>query len=345
MKGALQRAARQVEAGTVLSTERSRELFGAVLAGDFAEEELAALLRGLAARGEAATEIAGAAAALREAMIPFEHGFPEAIDTCGTGGDGLGSFNLSTAAALVAAAAGARVIKHGNRHQSSRCGSADLLEAAGVSLAPSPAVAQRMLAELGIVYLHAPAFHPGLGAVAPLRRRLGIRTLFNFLGPLCNPGRVRRHLLGVAFAPRLEDLARALAALDSERAYVVHGAGGADELTLAGENRILRVGAVPPLPARSTALGLAAAPVEALRGGDAARNLELLVGLLAGEKGPLRDAVLYNAAAALLVAAVEEDAEAARERCAEALDSGAARRLLKRWAAFPLAPGKGEEAA
>ncbi|RMH01635.1 MAG: anthranilate phosphoribosyltransferase [Planctomycetota bacterium] len=326
-------AAARVRAGEELSAAETRELFGRALRPGCDEQALAELLLALAERGERPAEIAGAAAALRAAMPPFDHGCPEAVDTCGTGGDGLASFNLSTAAALVAAAAGARVVKHGNRSVSSKCGSADLLEAAGVRLELDPAAARRVFERCGIVFLFAPAFHPAMRFAAPVRRRLGVRTIFNFLGPLCNPGSVRRHLLGVSAPERLDDLAGALDELGFERAYVVHGAGGADELTLAGANRIRRVGSAPALPADAVDLGLPRAGTEALAGGDAAVNLRLLRDLLEGEDGPLRAALLYNAAAALLAAGVEEEAAAALERAAAAVDSGDARRLLERWAA------------
>ena len=321
-----------VLAGRELSAEQSSQVFSGALCAGLDEDGLAELLLALAKRGEAPQEIAGAAAALRRAMRGFEHGCPEAVDTCGTGGDGLHSFNLSTAAALVAAAAGAKVVKHGNRSVSSKCGSADLLEAAGVELELGPVQARQVFEDTGIVFLFAPAFHPAMRHAAPVRRRLGIRTIFNFLGPLCNPGGVRRHLLGVSEASRVADMALALEALGFERAYVVHGAGGADELSLDGPNLIARVGAAPALPADGLELGLRRAPMAALAGGEAARNRRILDDFLLGADGPVRDAVLYNAAATLLAAGVEERAAEAVSRAAEAVDSGRARQLLARWA-------------
>ncbi len=321
-----------------LTRAEAREVFAAVLAAPPPAEELGALLRALAARGETADEIAGAAEAMRGAMVPFDHGAPDAVDTCGTGGDGLGTFNLSTSAALVAAAAGVRVVKHGNRAASSRCGSADLLEAAGVRLQLAPSQARAVFDECGFVFLFAPAFHPALGPIAPVRRALGIRTIFNFLGPLCNPGRVRRQLLGVSDRARLADYARVLEALGCEHGAVVHGSGGADELTLEGPNLLIwigRDGGVPrggasSLPAQE--FGLKPAPTSALAGGDAACNLDLLGRVLAGEAGPLRDAVLLNAAVAIFLADAGDGRAAglpdAFARAREALDSGAARRLL-----------------
>ena len=264
--------------------------------------QLGALLFALAVRGETAAEIAGAADALRASMIVFEHDHPGAIDTCGTGGDGSRSFNLSTAAAIVAAAAGARVIKHGNRSQSSRSGSADLLEAAGIPLDLSPARSRRVLDLVGITFLFAPAYHPSLRHAAPVRRSLGVRTLFNYLGPLANPGRVRRQLIGVPEARRVDEIAAALAELGHERALVVHGACGADELTLAGENHVRSVGSMPALRFDARDHGLATVPTAELAGGDAHDNLAILRAVLAGEASVFADAVVLNAAAAIAVA-------------------------------------------
>ena len=327
-------ALQQVLGGATLSRADSRAVFGTALAHEPDPVQLAGLLAALAQRGETADEILGAAEALRAAAVPFEHEHPGALDTCGTGGDGLGTFNLSTTAALVAAAAGARVIKHGNRSVSSACGSADLLEAAGVALELSPGGARECLDELGICYLHAPAYHPAMRSAMPVRRALGVRTIFNLLGPLANPGRVRRQLLGIADAARLDDYAAVLSGLGHERGYVVHGGGGADELTLAPVNAVRAVGDAPALESRPEALGLDAAPVSALRGGDAGANLASLRRLLDGDGGPLRDALLLNSAAALVVAGVAADALDGVRRAAEALDSGRARALLEKWAAL-----------
>ena len=325
----LRHEADRVRAGARLSRAESHELFGSTLVEGADQEALADLLVALAERGETVDEIIGGAQALRDAMLPFDHGVPEAVDTCGTGGDGLGSFNLSTAASLVAAAAGARVVKHGARSVSSKCGSADLLEAAGVCLELSPEQARRVFDEVGLVFLFAPAFHPAMRFVAPVRQRLARRTIFNYLGPLCSPGRVKRQLLGVGVEAQLAPYAQALSALGAERAYVVHGAGGADELTLAGSNQVISVGNVPAPDFDAQDLGLAAASVEALAGGEAADNLALLHAVLSGQAGPLRDAVLLNASATLVVAAVCTSAIEGLERARTAIDSGAARRVLE----------------
>ncbi len=327
----LAEAIRKVEAGGPLSRAESRAVFSSALSAESDRELLGRFLLALARRGETAAEITGAAEALREKMIPFEHGETGVLDTCGTGGDGLGSFNLSTAAALVAAAAGARVVKHGNRSISSRCGSADLLEAAGIPLDLGPGPARAVLDEVGITFLFAPRYHPAMRHASAVRRTLGVRTIFNYLGPLCNPGGVRRHLLGVGERERVPDFVQALGDLGIERGYVVHGGGGADELTLEEDNLAVPVGDAPALRFEPSALGLSAAPVAALEGGDASRNLALLRGLLDGEAGPLRDAVLLNAAAALVVAGRASEAAEGVERAREALDSGCARRTLSDW--------------
>jgi len=316
-----------------LSRLEAHAVFASALGEGTDPAQLAGFLAALAVRGETADEIAGAADALRGAMLPFEHPFPEAIDTCGTGGDGLCTFNLSTAAALVAAAAGARVVKHGNRAASSRCGSADLLEAVGLPLALSARAARVVLEEVGITFLFAPAYHPALRHAAPVRKALGVRTVFNLLGPLVNPARPRRQLLGLGVGRCLPVLAEVLESLGVERGLVVHGAGGADELTLEGPNQAIGVGSEAPSVEGFDAhsLGLEPAPVAALRGGDAATNLRLFERVLAGERGPLRDAVLLNASAALVVAGVAQGAPEGLERARAALDSGAASDRLKRW--------------
>ena len=314
-----------------LSRAEARAVFSTALRAGVDEVLLSELLRGLAARGETPDEIAGGADALRDAMIPFEHGFEDAIDTCGTGGDGTSTFNLSTAAAVVAAAAGARVIKHGNRSQSSRCGSADLLEAAGLPLDLPADRSLRVLESVGITFLFAPAHHPALRHAAPVRKALGVRTIFNFLGPLANPGHVRRQLVGVPEAKRVQEIASALEELGHESAYVVHGAGGADELTLAGENRVAAVGRAPAHRFDAGSLGLSAAGVEALRGGDSGANLRLLRQVLDGEGGPILDAVVLNASAALVVSGVASDARDGARRAGEAIASGRARRTMSRW--------------
>lgn len=330
-------ALRHVLEGGRLTRTESAAVFGDALASENDPAQLGGFLCALATRGEECDEIAGAADALRSRMEVFEHGHPTAIDTCGTGGDGLHSFNISTAAAIVAAAAGAKVVKHGNRSVSSKSGSADLLEAAGVRLDLDAEGARAVLEETGITFLFAPRYHPSMRFAGPVRKSLGVRTVFNFLGPLCNPGRVRRQLLGVGVGDRLFDFASVLGTLGCDRGLVVHGAGGADELTLAGMNRALVVGSTDSTPhdageAWSPAtLGLDPANIEALRGGDPADNLGLLHDVLGGTTGPLLDAVALNAAAALWVAGLEATPADALLNARDTLLSGRARTTLERW--------------
>lgn len=329
LAGALSRSV----AGQPMTRREARDVFATAVGPRAEPLQLAGLLASMATRGESASEIAGAVDALRESMLAFEHDAPDAIDTCGTGGDGSGSFNLSTAAAIVAAAAGCKVIKHGNRAQSSRCGSADLLERAGVPLELSPGAAREVLDRTGITFLFAPLYHPALKVAAPVRRALGVRTLFNLLGPLLNPGRVRRQLLGVGERKRVAQLAGVLTELGHERALVVHGAGGADELTLDGANHCESVGELAAVRFDAAGLQLAPAPLSALAGGDAERNLSLLRAVFDGAPGPLADAVVLNAAAALFVAQRARTPEEARDLAREQLVSGAARAKLAGWIA------------
>ncbi len=320
-----------VQGGAKLSSAECEEIFGEVLGGKADALVLAALLSSLAQRRETRDELLGAVRALRGSMLPFEHSYPDAIDTCGTGGDGLGTFNLSTAAALVAAAAGAQVVKHGNRAASSKSGSADLLEALGVCIELTPEQAREVLEQVGITYLHAPLYHPAMRHAGPVRRALGIRTIFNSLGPLANPGGVRRQLVGVSDGSRVEEVASILESLGHVRALVVHGGGGADELTLDGPNMVRCVGSLKSFEAQGVKLGLDAAPVSALAGGDAQHNAGILQRLLVGDGGPLRDALLYNVSAALVLAEKAASAEEGLQLAAEALDSGAAKDRLEQW--------------
>ncbi len=309
----------------------TQALFMEVLEGEVDPALLGGLLVGLAQRGESSEEVAGVALALRGSMRRFEHEEPGAIDTCGTGGDGLGMFNVSTAAAFVAAGAGAKVIKHGNRSVSSKSGSADLLEALGGALEVTDDVARAALEETGFTFLFAPSFHPAMRHAGPVRRALGVRTIFNLVGPLANPAAVRRQVVGVpseAFVPLISG---ALEALGCERGFVVHGAGGADELTLAGDNLVQPIGTAPVPEAAGSELGLPTASVESLAGGDGRANAHLLHGLLSGKAGALRDAVVLNAAAALVVGEVAADFREGVQRAGEAIDSGAAKGVLDGW--------------
>jgi len=326
----LQTATEYVREGGMLSASEMQAVMEGVLTPGFSEPQLSDLLVALADRGETADEILGAVLALRGAMIPFENMPKGAVDTCGTGGDGKDSFNVSTATAFVAAAAGAKVVKHGNRSVSSQCGSADLLEAAGVQLELNPVQAAEVLDTCGVVFLYAPAFHPSMRHVASVRRSLGRRTLFNFVGPLVHPGKVKRQLLGISDGGRLQDYAFLLKSLGCERGYVVHGADGADELTLSGVNQVQALGTAPELNLSAAACRLMSVADSALAGGDAATNLGMLHDLFQGEVGPIRDVVLLNSAATLVLAEVANDLLDGIARAAEALDSGSAKEMLAR---------------
>ncbi|HEU4723789.1 MAG TPA: anthranilate phosphoribosyltransferase [Candidatus Eisenbacteria bacterium] len=321
----------RLERGERLSREETAAAVRAMVGGEDDPAAIGAFLRALAARGEAESELLGGAEALRAEAIPFDPGLAPLLDTCGTGGDGSGSFNVSTAVAFVAAAAGAPVAKHGNRSVSSRCGSADVLEALGavVDLGPEPCA--EILRETGFCFLYARRFHPAVGRVAPVRQALGIRTLFNWLGPLANPARATHQLLGVSDLDRVETVARVLAALGTQRALVVHGGGGVDELSLEGENvaMFVEAGAAPrPFTVDARALGFKSAPIAALQGGDAVANAGILRHVFSGERGAARDAVVLNAAAALWVAEKAADLAEGARLAARTLDDGSAGRTL-----------------
>lgn len=314
-----------------MNLAESEDLFGRILDGLVPDEEIAATLVEIAERGETAEEIAGAVRAMKARMKRVSA--PEdAIDVCGTGGDGQHSVNVSTAVALVVAACGVPVAKHGNRAASSLAGGADTLEAVGLNIARASELAEQTLPDLGIAFLFAQTHHPALARVAPIRKALGRRTIFNLLGPLANPAGVRRQLIGVA-RPDLIALYRdAMQLLDTEAAMIASGAEGLDELSVAGPSYLATIG-LPPLPAEISPddAGLTPYPLEELRGGDAAYNAEALKRVLMGEQGAYRTAVLLNSAAALLVAGQVEDWLEGVEEATEALDKGLAKALLDCW--------------
>jgi anthranilate phosphoribosyltransferase len=315
-----------------LSVEQASAAMAAIMRGDATPAQTAGLLIGLAMKGERPSELVGLALTMRAhaLALPGERG--PVFDTCGTGGDRSGSFNISTASAVVLAACGVRVAKHGNRSVSSHCGSADVLEALGVRIQMTPAVAGRCLDEAGIAFLFAPTFHPAMKHAAQARRDLGVRTAFNLLGPLTNPARPARQVVGVPRPELTELIARTLLALGAERAWVVHGADGLDELSTTGHTKVseVRAGAVHTFYVHPADYGLAKAAVGALTGGDAATNAAIVEGVLAGEPGAPRDVVLLNAGAALMVAGVVDTVLAGLARAADAIDSGAARATLDR---------------
>ena len=320
--------------GERLTREESASAIRSIVRGECDAALVGAFLVLLAQRGETADELAGGAEALRSEAVPFPSPSGPLLDTCGTGGDHRHTFNVSTAVAVVAAAAGARVAKHGNRSVSSRCGSADVLEALGARVELGPRAASRALEATGFCFLFAPRYHPSMKRVAEVRQALGVRTLFNWMGPLANPARASHQLLGIPDASRLEVVARVLRALGVRRALVVHGAGGLDELSLEEGNAALLVeGDREPRPVRIEAseLGLTAASPDALRGGDAAENAAIVRAVLGGEKGPRRELVLLNAAAALWIAERCRSMADGVRLAGDAIDCGAAARTLERY--------------
>lgn len=318
---------------TPLAEDEAEAAFGAMLDGEVADEEIARFLVELSDRGETASEIAGAARAMRERLIPVAA--PDnAIDVCGTGGDGHHTLNVSTAVALVVAACGVPVAKHGNRAASSKAGAADTLEALGLNLDRAAETAEATLGDLGIGFLFAGKHHPSMGRIMPIRKSLGRRTIFNLMGPLANPAGVRRQLVGIARPAYVPIYAQALASLGTDLSFVVSGDEGLDELSLAGGNEVAVVTAGVQMQRISPeTAGLPLAPVEAIRGGDPAYNAAALRRLLQGETGAYRDAVLFNAAGALLVAGEVADWRSGVEEAAEALDKGLANTLLDCWIA------------
>ena len=317
-----------------LSHENAAEAFADILDGRVPEEAIERFLIDLAIRGETSIEIAEAARALRARMLAVSAP-AGAIDVCGTGGDGHHTLNVSTAVALVVAAAGVPVAKHGNRAASSKSGAADTLEALGLDLDRATAQAEATLNDLGIAFLFAANHHPALKRIGPLRKRIGRRTIFNLMGPLANPARVRRQLIGIARPDYVPIYAEALAELGTEAALVVSGAEGLDEISTAGETVAVSVGSVALadtiVPEDA---GLPRHPLSAIRGGDAETNALALRHLLLGAPGAYRDAVLLNAAAALVVAGKADTLSDGAEEAAEVLDNGLANALLNCWIAY-----------
>jgi anthranilate phosphoribosyltransferase len=303
-----------------------------VMEGRAAEAQLAGFLVGLAMKGERPAEIVGLARTMRAHAVPVAVKHPHAFDCCGTGGDRSGTFNVSSCVALVIAACGVRVAKHGNRSVSSQCGSADVYEALGVKATASPAIVERCLGEAGIGFFFAPTFHPSMRHAGPTRKALGVRTAFNLLGPLTNPAGATRQLVGVPRPELTELLARALQLLGSERAWVVHGADGIDEISTSGYTKISECadGTVKTFYLHPTDVGLAKCSPAALKGGDAKENAAIIQRILGGEHGAPREIVLLNAGASLFIAGVVTSIEEGIRRAAEAIDRGNARRTLDR---------------
>ena len=314
-----------------LSEAEAAAAMARIMDGDVPAAQVAGLLIALRQKGERPAEIVGFARTMRARAVALTRPRPDALDTCGTGGDGAGTFNISTVAAIVVASCGVAVAKHGNRSASSRCGSADVFEALGVDVAAGPAVAEACLAEAGLAFFFAPTYHPSMRHVAALRRELGVRTAFNLLGPLTNPAGARRQIVGVPRPELTELVAKALGMLGSERAWVVHGADGLDEISTTGYTKVseARGRSVRTFYVHPADAGLPKACLTDLAGGDAAENAAIARRILAGAKGPGRDIVLLNAGAALLVAGAAASLGEGLARAAAAIDRGAASATLE----------------
>ena len=313
-----------------LTADEAAGVMREVMEGRAPAASLAAVLAALVMKGERPAEIVGFARTMREHAVKLSAPVNGAFDTCGTGGDRSGTFNISSAAALVVAACGVKVAKHGNRSVSSQCGSADVFEQLGVNIAAPPAVVERTLHEANIAFFFAPTFHPSMKHAAPIRRELGIRTAFNLLGPLTNPAGATRQIVGVPRSELTQLLARALLLLGSERAWVVHGADGIDELSTTGHTKVseCREGTVNTFYVHPSDFGIAKAKPDDLKGGTAADNAAIVRSILDGRGGPPRDVVLLNAGAALFVAGRAGSVHDGIAHAAQAIDSGAARATL-----------------
>ena len=318
-----------------LGEAEAEEVFGWILDGETGDEDIARFLVDMSARSETSDEIAGAARALRARLIPIAAPVGTG-DCCCSGGDGHHTLNVSTAVSLVVAACGVPVAKHGNRAASSKAGAADTLEALGLDMEAAGRSAEKTLAELGICFLFAKNHHPAMGRIQPIRQKLGVRTIFNLMGPLSNPAGVRRQLIGIARPAYVPIYAAAKANLGTERTFIASGDEGLDELSLAAGNELADVQGNDFEMRRVVAVeaNLPHSPVEAIRGGDPAYNARALEALLGGSPGAYRDAVLFNAAATLIIAGRTDDWTEGAEIAAEALDSGKAKALLENWIAM-----------
>ncbi len=322
-------------AGEDIGRERARWAMAEVMAGSATPAQIAALVVALRSKGETSDEMTGFVEAMLDAAVMVDVGEP-VVDIVGTGGDRSGTFNVSTTAAFIAAGAGAKVAKHGNRAASSKTGSADLLEALGLDLEMEPERTVEMIREIGFGFFFAPRYHPAMRYAGPVRRELGVRTVFNFLGPLCNPARSRRYAMGVSDPRMAELMVEVLANLGAEYAFVFRGEDGLDELTTTGPSFIYRLkdGEITHAEFTPEDFGVPRATIEDLRGGDAAENVAITRGVLAGEPGPYRDIALVNAAPAIVVAGLADGFMGAMALAAQAVDSGDAQAVLDRVIAY-----------
>jgi anthranilate phosphoribosyltransferase len=333
----------RVATGATLTTPEAERAFEIMMSGDATPAQIGGFLMALRVRGETVDEIIGAVRVMRAKAVPVLAPV-DAIDIVGTGGDAAGTFNISTGAALVVAGAGVPVAKHGNRALSSRCGSADVLAALGVNIDAEPKVVERAIAEAKIGFMMAPRHHSAMRHVAGPRVELGLRTIFNILGPMSNPAGVARQFTGVFDRRWIEPMAEVLGALGSKRAWVVHGSDGLDELTTTGPSFVaeLKDGAVRTFEVSPQDAGLPAARPEDLKGGDAETNAAAMRAMVGGERGPFRDAVIFNAAAALVVAGKAEALAEGAELAARSIDGGGARAALARLVAITQGQSPGE---
>lgn len=322
----MQEAIAKVIEGDDLRRDEMADAMNQIMSGEATDAQIGAFLIALRLKGESVDEIAGAAAVMREKATPIATKHDVIVDTCGTGGDHSGTFNISTTAAFIAAGAGLCVAKHGNRAATSQSGSADVLMALGVNIEASPETASRCLDEVGIGFLFAPALHGAMKYAIGPRREIGVRTLFNALGPLTNPAGANRQVIGVYSAALTETLAGVLATLGTARAYVVHGSDGLDEMTLTGPTKVseLKDGAVSTYRISPGDFGLGEARADALKGGDADANAAITLSVLKGAEGPARDIALLNAAAAIVAGDKARDLREGIQVAAEVVDSGRA---------------------
>jgi anthranilate phosphoribosyltransferase len=326
----MREALARVVDGRGFSAAEMAGVVGRIMDGEATAAQVGALLAALRMKGETVDEVVGAAQAMRARMLRVSFESPVLLDTCGTGGDGSGSVNVSTLASFIVAGCGVKVAKHGNRALSSRSGSHDVIEALGVNPAPAPELAAKCLAEAGLCFMFAPTYHAATRHAAGPRREIGFRTLFNLLGPLTNPAGARYHVNGVYAAERCEFLARAHGQLGSKRAWVVHGAGGLDEIAPRGATRVaeLTSGQVKSFEVSPSDFGVPESDPAGLKGGEPAENARLLGEALGGRAGAIRNVALMTAAAALVVTGEAPDLRTSALRAAEALDSGKAARVL-----------------
>jgi anthranilate phosphoribosyltransferase len=326
----------KIVSGSNLSMAEAREVMREIMRGEATQAQIGSFLTALRIKGETADEITGCAQAMRESAIAVKPKRDQLVDTCGTGGDGSGTFNISTTVAFVAAGAGLAVAKHGNRSVSSQCGSADLLQTLGVNLELSPEQVAQCIDEVGIGFLFAPKLHPAMKHALAPRQEIGLRTIFNILGPLCNPAQAKRQLLGVYDGNLTELMAEVLRALGAEHAFVVHGADGLDELSVTGKNKVSHLyhNHIESYYLNPEELGLPQAKLSDLAGGSKEDNAETTRALLKGKQGPKRDAVLLNAAAVLIAGDKASSFSEGLAQAAEAIDNGSARRKLEHLVEF-----------